>query len=146
MTIEKQLKDLVLRRYKSILEFTQYANIPNTTFDSILRRGIGNSSISNVSKVCKALCISLDGLADGKIVPKYSEYIPVETVELKDLTREIKVKLSDINHLTIEGKDIDIESADPIIEALNIGYEMVRKKSEPKLPTKTRKSPTKTTL
>ena len=69
MTIEQKLKDLILKRYHSIREFTIAIDIPYTTMDSIFRRGIGNSSVTNVIKICKALRISVDALADGEIVP-----------------------------------------------------------------------------
>lgn len=67
MTIEEKLKDHILTRYKSVREFTIEANIPYTTLDSIFKRGIGNSSVSNVIKICRALNISADKLADGII-------------------------------------------------------------------------------
>ena len=67
MTIEDKLRNHILSRYKSLREFTQTADIPYTTLDSILKRGIGNSSINNVIKICKALHISADELADGNI-------------------------------------------------------------------------------
>ena len=69
MSIEEKLKDLILSRYKSIREFTLEIDLPYTTLDSLFRRGINNSSVSNVLKVCKALHISGDALAQGKIVP-----------------------------------------------------------------------------
>ena len=53
MTIEKKLKDLILSRYHSIREFTIQHDIPYTTMDSIFRRGIGNSSVTNVKKSVK---------------------------------------------------------------------------------------------
>lgn len=68
MTTEEMLKDYILSRYKSIREFTIQHDIPYTTLDSIFRRGIGNSSINNVVKICRALEISTDELADGRIV------------------------------------------------------------------------------
>lgn len=69
MTTEKMLKDYILSRYNSVREFTIQADIPYTTLDSIFKRGIGNSSVTNVIKICRALGISADGLADGRIEP-----------------------------------------------------------------------------
>lgn len=69
MKTEELLKDYILSRYSSIREFTSQANIPYTTLDSIFKRGIGNSSVSNVIKICKTLHISADELADGRITP-----------------------------------------------------------------------------
>ena len=67
MTIEEELKAYILSRYNSVREFTIQADIPYTTLDSIFKRGIGNSSVNNVIKICKALKISADALADGNI-------------------------------------------------------------------------------
>lgn len=70
MKVEENLKNHILSRYKSLREFTILKDIPYTTLDSMLKRGIGNSSVTNVIKVCKALNISVDALADGKIIRK----------------------------------------------------------------------------
>ena len=127
MTIEEKLKDLILNRYKSVLEFSNTADIPYTTVKSILSRGVGNASVNNVIKICKTLNISVDALADGKIQEKY--YIDdKKSVELDDIVNRAKSSIS--NHsLTINGKVVDIEIAEPMIEALDIGYEMVKRKS-----------------
>lgn len=127
MTIEEKLKDLILNRYKSVLEFSNTADIPYTTVKSILSRGVGNASVNNIVKICKTLNISVDALADGKIQDKY--YIEdKKSVELDDIVNRAKSSIS--NHsLTINGKVVDIEVAEPIIEALDIGYEMVKRKN-----------------
>ena len=70
MTIEEKLKNLILERYHSIREFAIYIDMPYTTLDSIFKRGIGNSSVTNIVKICKALHISTDALADGEIRPR----------------------------------------------------------------------------
>lgn len=67
-SIETQLKNLILSRYKSLLNFTKVANMPYSTVDSIFKRGIANANISNVLKVCAVLQISADKLAVGEIV------------------------------------------------------------------------------
>lgn len=67
-TIETQLKNLILSKYKSLLNFTKAANMPYSTVDSIFKRGIANANISNVLKVCAVLGISADRLAAGEIV------------------------------------------------------------------------------
>ena len=44
--------------------------MPNSTLDNIFRRGVLNSSVTNIIKICNALEISADELADGKIVSR----------------------------------------------------------------------------
>lgn len=68
MTIETELKNLILNRYGSILEFTNKINIPYSTLDSIFKRGILNSNIANIIKVSSELNISVDALANGEII------------------------------------------------------------------------------
>lgn len=129
MTNEEKLRHLILSKYKSIREFTIEADIPYTTMDSILRRGVGNSSVDNIIKVCKTLRISVDALARGEI-QYYVETPTSDTVEVKDIIADTKAKLSIADHLVIDGKNIDIAYAEPIISALDIGYEMVKQKSK----------------
>ena len=129
MNIEEKLKDYILTRYRSLREFTNAVDIPYTTMDSILRRGIGNSSVNNVIKICKALHISADALANGEIIPKY-ERSPEPVSDVRDIVNDAKARLSNGDHLVINGKPVNIEYVEPIIDALDIGFEMVRRKSE----------------
>lgn len=69
MTIEKELKNLILKRYGSILEFTNKIDIPYSTIDSIFKRGILNSNIANIIKISTELKISVDALANNEIIP-----------------------------------------------------------------------------
>ena len=45
MTIEEKLREYILTYYKSIREFTQKAEIPYSTMDGILKRGIANGNM-----------------------------------------------------------------------------------------------------
>lgn len=129
MTIEEKLKDLILTRYKSMREFTQVADIPYTTMDSILKRGVANSSVSNIVKICKVLNLSMDDLANGEIVSRYEKRDPTPVTDVKDVVVDMKSKLYSAQQVTIDGRVIDIESVEPIFDALDIGVEMTRKKS-----------------
>ncbi|MCI6369288.1 MAG: hypothetical protein SOX46_14200 [Clostridiaceae bacterium] len=66
--VEATLKDIIIERYGSLKKFCVIINMPWTTLDSILKRGVSNSNISNVLKITKALGISAEKLADGEIV------------------------------------------------------------------------------
>jgi DNA-binding Xre family transcriptional regulator len=138
MTVEEKLKNLILARYNSVREFAHVAEIPNTTLASIFQRGVNNSSVGNIIKICKVLNLSVDALADGEIVPKYDIVKPIstETTDVKQVVTEAKAKLSHANALTINGQEVDIESIEPIIDALDIGFEMSRRKSHNKMHNK----------
>lgn len=75
MTAEEKIKELILMQYKSLRDFINNSGIdmPYTTLDGILKRGVSNASISNVLKLCKALNISADELSKGNIVPINSD-------------------------------------------------------------------------
>ena len=131
MTIEEKLKNLILARYNSVREFAHVAEIPNTTLASIFKRGVNNSSVGNIIKICKVLNLSVDALSDGEIVSKYDIVKPVttESTDVKQVVSDAKAKLTHANTLTINGKEVDIELIEPIIDALDIGFEMSRRKS-----------------
>ena len=75
MPVEQDLKNLILQRYKSVRAFSEQTGIPYSTIDSIFKRGIANSSVSNIIKICRALGIDADSLGDGKIEPRKKEMI-----------------------------------------------------------------------
>lgn len=128
MTIEDKLKSLILTRYRSIREFAAVADIPYTTFDSILRRGINNSNVINIIKVCRVLNISAEALADGSIEPK-TEPNKTQSDDLRDIVNDTKARLFNATTLTIAGRKVDIEYADAFVDALDLGFKMVERKT-----------------
>ena len=131
MTIEEKLQELILTRYHSLREFTIDINIPYTTLHSIFRRGIDNSSLSNVIKICNALNISVDALAVGEIVfvkkQKPSEQPINDRYEIKEIIEDTKDLL---NHrkITIDGEPISKKGIESIIDAMEIGAQMAKLK------------------
>ena len=80
MSKEDLLKELILSQYRSIREFAIVNDFPIKTVDSILRRGVMNSGLDNVAKMCACLGISVDALVRGSIVPlgAYEALSPAE--------------------------------------------------------------------
>lgn len=116
-TTEDKLKAYILDRYKSIREFTISIDMPYTTFDSVLKRGIDNSSITNIIKICKALNISADELANGNIVstiskPNYKN----DVVEMLNLVKSDVIKL---DNLTLRGEPINENVKDIIVNNID---------------------------
>ena len=126
MTIEEKLKALILERYKSVREFCQVVDMPNSTVDSIFRRGIANSSVANVIKICKVLNISADELAEGRITFNIRKNV-TESVEISEILADTKERLAYGYDLTLDGDKVDRESIDSIINAMDIGVEMAIK-------------------
>lgn len=132
MTTEEKVKNLILRRYHSIREFSILTEIPYTTLDSILKRGIGNSSVTNVIKICRALDISADALADGEIVSidrRSTSNNLTELIEVKEILSDTKHILTHSGELTLDGKPIGKAGVESILDAIDIGVEMAKKKS-----------------
>lgn len=65
---EIRLKELIIERYGSLKKFCETIDMPWTTLDSILKRGIANSNITNILKITKELSIDTESLASGVIV------------------------------------------------------------------------------
>ena len=131
MTIEEKLQELILTRYHSIREFTIDIDIPYTTIHSIFRRGIDNSSLSNVIKICKALGISADALADGEIAfikkPKVNNLHLNERFEIENIIEDTKDLLTH-RKVTIDGEPISKKGIESIIDAMEIGAQIAKKK------------------
>lgn len=129
MTIEDKLKSYILARYKSVREFSIEADIPQSTIASIFSRGLDGAKISSVIKLCKALNLSVDALADGELVEKI-HVVEDKPVEVKRIIEDTKLKLKSNSYLMIDGKEVDQDSIESMIEALDIGYEMTKRKNE----------------
>lgn len=126
MTLEEQLKQLILDRYKSIREFAVSIDLPYSTIDSIFRRGVSNSSISNVVKICRELKISADELAEGRITPIYSRDL-THHIEIKEIIADTKERLLYGTELTLDGEPVNRNDIESIVNAMEIGVEMVNK-------------------
>ena len=130
MTVEEKLKELILNRYHSIREFTLRADIPYSTLCSIFKRGIGNSSVANVIKLCKALGISADALADGEIIPvRERKTVPIsDKIEVKEVLEDTKDILTHCGFITLDGNPISRDGLESIIDAMDVGVEIAKKK------------------
>jgi hypothetical protein len=132
MTIEDKLKELILSRYKSIREFTLAIDMPYTTIDSMFRRGVENSSVAVVIKVCKGLGISADALAEGKIVPKSKvDYVVYggntqTVIEVQDILSDTKERLLQYGNLLLDGKPINDETKKAIAHGIDVSVEMAK--------------------
>ena len=51
--LEANIKSLIIERYGSLKKFSETINMPWTTLDSILKRGMANSNITNVLKITR---------------------------------------------------------------------------------------------
>lgn len=125
MTIEEKLKEYILVKYKSIREFTLSAGIPYSTVDAILKRGVMNASIGNILKICSALNISADELANGNIVPveNKSEKIDVEKML-------IDYKLNDRIVLELDGLELSDDELLLLSDSMEVSIGIIKRRRE----------------
>ena len=113
--LEEQIKKMIIRKYGSIRSFALKIDIPYTTIDTILRRGIDNSNVRNVIKMCKELKIAADKLIDNN-----------EIVDLLNFDNSIPAKTSISNDMVtipvlgVIKAGIPIEAQENIIEYIEI--------------------------
>ena len=67
MSREEFLRTIIEDRYGSLRAFTKNIGMPYTTIVSILKRGIGNTSVDNILKICKHLGIPPESLYEDDI-------------------------------------------------------------------------------
>lgn len=73
MTIEEQLKQEILSKYKSIRAFTTAISVPYSTLDSALKRGVENAGIATMLKVFGALDLDIESIQDGTLRHRNSD-------------------------------------------------------------------------
>ncbi len=126
MTVEENVKKMILNQYSTVREFAKEANIPYGTICGILRRGFGNSNVENVLKICKALNISADELGEGRIV-SITKSITSQSIELDGMIQDFKIKIQNYN-LIANGKKTNQEDIELLFDTIDIGVELIKKR------------------
>lgn len=67
--LRPQLYQLIEEKFKSTTALSKVIGIPNTTIRSALDENIFGVGVGRIIKICHALGISVDGLAEGKVIP-----------------------------------------------------------------------------
>lgn len=124
MTIEEKLKSLILSRYKSILAFSKESGVAYTTIQSIFTRGIKNSSITSIIKICKKLEISADALANDEI--EYERSADEKVLDIQELVFKGR-DLTDDLHMVLDGKRLTKEEVDIVLQSLEVAAAIIRR-------------------
>lgn len=129
MTIEEKLKDLILSKHRSVLEFTQSIDMPYATMASIFKRGIHNSSVTNIIKICKALGISADELAEDRIVSiEQTNQSRSHQTEIDDLVNYARRNIDSYADLTVNGQPLSASDIDLLLDAIELSVELIKRK------------------
>ena len=116
--LEEKIKNKIIEKYGSIRQFALKIDVPYTTVDSILKRGIDNSNVNNAIKVFKALGLSIDKSLENQELIELN----FDNGELYDITSDnIKIPV-----LGVIKAGIAIEAQENIIEYVDIPKEWFR--------------------
>lgn len=84
------VKKLIKEKGLSQRKFAEKIDMPYSTLNSILQRGINNTGVSNAIKICKGLGITVEELEEmaGKNTTKVNRPSTIAAHGAEDLTRE----------------------------------------------------------
>ena len=123
MTIENQLRELILLKYGSLREFTFNIGLPYSTLSTILKNGIMTANISNVVKICNALSIKIDELVESRLV----ENIPGEKLlDVEKIFNQTKINIQYPN-VKINGQKLDKNTQKLLIFSIDLTYQLALK-------------------
>lgn len=125
MTIENQLKELIVERYGTVVNFSKSIGIQNSTVAGILRRGVNNSTVDNIIKICNELQISTDALAEGKIVSCDNRKKSEKTLD--QLVSDIKREVSNNEKIILDESALSTSEKLILLDFLEMGADYIKK-------------------
>lgn len=128
MSKEEALKEYILSNYKSIRSFANSAGINYQTIMSIFSRGLDKSNISNIIKICQALNISTDELAEGRIVRIDEAKKEPAALQLENVIQYAATRLNASKNITLDGRTISEDDLELLLNCIDIGIELIRRK------------------
>ena len=128
MAIEEKLKKLILERYGTLRTFVPYTGLSYSTVYTILRRGIQNSSVDNVIKICHALGISTDELAHNRIVPIQNEHEKLAYFsDVEKIIEYTKRNVIGFHALSLDGQPLSEDEIETLLDLLNTGVRIIKR-------------------
>ena len=87
--IEQDLKNLIIERYSKLSKFAESIDMPWTTLDGVLKRGVNKANITSLIKICNGLNIDCESLYYGRILPKQNllNMTPISSSELEHIKK-----------------------------------------------------------
>lgn len=125
MTIEDKLKSLILSKYNSVLEFTQTIGLPYSTMTSLFRRGVHHTSVTTIIKVCQALGISADELANDRIVPISQEASDI--ADAREIIASARLSILTADLLILDGQYMTEDSKMLLADALDLCLNLAKR-------------------
>lgn len=130
MTIEEKLKNMIILRYGSVKHFADTSGLPYQTVVSILKRGILKSGLQNVIDMCKVLNISVDSLAQGKIITLPQEDLPKEQQvnDLPDLMEAYIYHIQKTHDCTLDEEPLSVAEFEYFSKNIDMVFDQMRAK------------------
>ena len=129
LTVEERLRQLIFSRFKSLKQFCAESGLNYSTVYAILDRGVANAGLQNVFKMCDALGISADSLANGEIAEK--DTVASKTkVKADAIVKILKENLHQRFELTIKGVPLTDDEIQTLLDALEIAVGIVKRNRE----------------
>ncbi len=125
MTIEKKLQEYIKAKYGNVSNFCSEIGMANSTFATIMKRGIHSASITTLIKICDALDISVDALAKDEILPNQPQSAEATITDLSALIKYLN-STRDAN-VTVDGKPLTPYDWTVLVNGFEITLEMIRK-------------------
>lgn len=91
MTIEEELKALMIKKSGSVNKFAHESGLSTSTVATIFTRGINKTNINTIIKICQALQISADELSNGRIT--YLSEVAHPLIEFEKLSDDNQKRL-----------------------------------------------------
>ena len=123
--IENELRDLIILRYGTINNFCKKEGVANSTISTIFSRGVQNANVTTIIRICKALHISTDALAEGQIV--FNSSNDEEHLELTDLITMLEVQRGSLR-LSLDGRPLEADDIDDLIRLSKLSVDFLREK------------------
>lgn len=131
MSIEERLKQLILEEYGSMVEFANQIGMANSTLATIMSRGIHKASVSNIIKICQALDISADELANDRIVPNGKVLqTKKHMTDIEEIIAFTKMNISTYSDLTLGGKPLSEDDRNALVDAVDLCVEFIKRRME----------------
>ena len=129
MTIEEKLKDFIISKYGNLSNFSKEIDMANSTLSTILKNGVRKASITNILKICEALEISADGLAEEKIVPyTFNQKNPSKSTDIDKMLDHIKNNSGEYTFLTVDDKPLTKKELEFITYGFKLVVQLLKKK------------------
>ncbi len=107
---EEKIKEMIISRYGSVSRFSEKINLPYTTVDTILRRGLLKSNVLNVLTICKELDINIDTLNEDNTNDNINAPIECKQITPKKFEYEVKELLDKTDNISDQEKSLFLQT------------------------------------